>query len=301
MSRSDFASLTAFTAPTRATAATAATRATTAATAATAATASNMFAARPALPTFASTGAMSAAASNAAMSRAGAGGSTAGALNATFRQVHADVARYIAAAEAPDSNTPSAASALTADGAALRARLAARAIGGGEAAGAAGAAGEAGVPDAAQQAFLEAIRPHAEAAAARLGVAPELVAAHAALESGWGRHAPAHNMFGIKAGGNWQGAAQALATMEVEQGTPVARTERFRGYGDMAGAFDDYAGLLLDNPRYRRALNTGGDAQAFAHALQAGGYATDPAYADKLGRVAASIKAGQLARPPQPR
>jgi len=63
----------------------------------------------------------------------------------------------------------------------------------------------------------------------------------------------------------------------------------------VAGSFQDYASLLLDNPRYRRALNTGSDAQAFAHALQAGGYATDPAYADKLGKVAAGIKAAQLA------
>jgi flagellar protein FlgJ len=127
------------------------------------------------------------------------------------------------------------------------------------------------------------------------------VAAHAALESGWGRHAPGNNLFGIKAGGNWQGAVQALATMEVEDGVAQSRNERFRGYGDMAGSFDDYAGLLLDNPRYRRALHTGADAQAFAQALQAGGYATDPAYADKLGRVAAGIRASQQARQSQPR
>ena len=170
---------------------------------------------------------------------------------------------------------------------------AARAIGGSEESNS--------VSEEAQQAFLQAIRPHAEAAAARLGVAPELVAAHAALESGWGRHAPGNNMFGIKAGGNWQGAVQALATLEVEDGATVARTERFRGYGDLAGSFNDYAGLLLDNPRYQRALNTGSDAHAFARALQAGGYATDPAYADKLSRVAAGIKAGRPAPPSLPR
>lgn len=212
---------------------------------------------------------------------------------ATFRQVHADIARYIAAADAPTAEAPSAGSALTADGAALRARLAARAIGGSEESNSAS--------EEAQQAFLQAIRPHAEAAAARLGVAPELVAAHAALESGWGRHAPGNNMFGIKAGGNWQGAVQALATLEVEDGATVARTERFRGYGDLAGSFNDYAGLLLDNPRYQRVLNTGSDAHAFARALQAGGYATDPAYADKLSRVAAGIKAGRPAPPSLPR
>jgi len=272
MSRSDFTAFTPATAPTQATVA----------------TASNVSATRPVLPasfstTFAaSTGATSAAASTPAGAR----------LNATFRQVHDEVARYIAAADTASSGAASAGSALTADGAALRARIAARAIGGTDM-----PAGDNGVPDAAQQAFLAAIRPHAEAAAARLGVAPELVAAHAALESGWGRHAPGNNMFGIKAGGSWQGAVQALATVEVEDGAAHRRKEQFRGYGDMAGSFEDYAGMLLDNPRYRRALNTGGDAYAFAHALQAGGYATDPAYADKLGKVAASIKAAQLAQP----
>jgi len=275
MSRSEFTPFRAFTA------ATAPTRAT-------AATVSNMSATRPALPAAFSP----ALAANAGMARMAGTAAAGGATSATFRQVHADVARYVAAADAPSSGNPGAGNTLTADGAALRARLAARAIGG-------ETAGEASVPSEAQQAFLEAIRPHAEAAAARLGVAPELVAAHAALESGWGRHAPGNNMFGIKAGGNWQGAVQALATMEVEDGVAHTRNERFRGYGDVGGSFEDYAGMLLDNPRYRRALNTGSDAQAFAHALQAGGYATDPAYADKLGRVAASIKASQPAQQSQ--
>ena len=271
MSRSDFTAFTPAAAPTQATTA----------------TASNMSATRPVLPAaFSNSFAAGTAASGGASANAG--------QSATFRQVHDEVARYIASADSANSGGASAGSALTADGAALRARIAARAIGGTDI-----PAGGNGVPDAAQQAFLEAIRPHAEAAAARLGVAPELVAAHAALESGWGRHAPGNNMFGIKAGGSWQGAVQALATLEVEGGVAHERNEQFRGYGDMAGSFEDYAGMLLDNPRYRRALNTGSDAQAFAHALQAGGYATDPAYADKLGRVAASIKAVQQAQPSQ--
>lgn len=201
-------------------------------------------------------------------------------FNQTFRQVQADVTRFIA--EGGSAAASHAGSALTADGAALRARLAAsRALGGSE---------DGGVPDGAQQAFLDAIRPHAEAAAARLGVAPELVAAHAALESGWGRHAPGNNYFGVKAGQQWQGAVQALATVEVEEGQAVPRTAAFRGYADAAGAFHDYAGLLLNNARYRGALNTGGDAHAFAQALAAAGYATDPAYADKLSRVAARVR-----------
>jgi flagellar protein FlgJ len=52
---------------------------------------------------------------------------------------------------------------------------------------------------------------------------------------------------------------------------------------------NDYVRLLTDNPRYASALNTGSDVRAFGNALQRGGYATDPAYADKLVAVAAKL------------
>jgi len=47
--------------------------------------------------------------------------------------------------------------------------------------------------------------------------------------------------------------------------------------------------LLQSNPRYAGALGTGTDTQAFGAALQRGGYATDPAYAAKLGAVANTL------------
>jgi flagellar protein FlgJ len=40
--------------------------------------------------------------------------------------------------------------------------------------------------------------------------------------------------------------------------------------------------VIRDNPRYADALGTGDDVRAFANALQRGGYATDPEYANKL-------------------
>ena len=49
--------------------------------------------------------------------------------------------------------------------------------------------------------------------------------------------------------------------------------------------------MIRDNPRYAGALNTGSDVQAFANALQRGGYATDPDYANKLVAVAAEAAA----------
>lgn len=145
--------------------------------------------------------------------------------------------------------------------------------------------------DEAQQTFLDAIAPYAREAGERLGVAPDLIAAHAALESGWGqRPLPGANLFGIKAGKSWQGEAVAAATTEYEAGVARHKTERFRAYPDQQAAFRDYAQFLLDNPRYRTVLNTGSDAQAFAHGLAQAGYATDPAYAAKLVRVAATLR-----------
>jgi flagellar protein FlgJ len=152
-------------------------------------------------------------------------------------------------------------------------------------------------PGADQQAFLDAIAPWAREAADKLGVAPELVSAHAALESGWGQHplrtadgASSHNLFGVKAGAGWSGAVADSATTEYVRGAAVKTSARFRAYPDQASAFRDYAQMLLDNPRFRGALGAGSDANAFAGALAKGGYATDPNYAAKLQGVAARLQ-----------
>ncbi|TCP13818.1 flagellar protein FlgJ [Crenobacter luteus] len=146
------------------------------------------------------------------------------------------------------------------------------------------------------QAFVETMLPHARGAAAEIGVAPELVVAHAALETGWGRRAirhpdgrDSHNLFGIKAGGSWKGATVDVMTTEYVGGVAQKRVETFRAYPSYQAAFDDYARLLTDNPRYGRALNQGDNADGFARALQTGGYATDPRYAKKLADVAGGL------------
>ncbi|MET0983314.1 MAG: flagellar assembly peptidoglycan hydrolase FlgJ [Telluria sp.] len=154
-----------------------------------------------------------------------------------------------------------------------------------------------GSTDDEQQAFLDTIAPWAKEAADKLGVAPELVQAHAALESGWGQRpirdaigASSHNLFGIKAGGNWNGAVSETATTEYVGGAAVKTSARFRAYPDGASAFRDYARMLLENPRYRGAIGAGNDANAFAQGLAKGGYATDPAYAAKLARLAGKLQ-----------
>jgi len=158
------------------------------------------------------------------------------------------------------------------------------------------APGRAGpVDEGTKRQFIEKMLPQAQAAGRELGVDPHAIIAQAALETGWGTSQPAdesgasHNLFGIKAGGRWQGASVASSTTEYESGLASEQVARFRAYGTAQESIDDYVTLLRDNPRYAAALNTGGDVQAFATALQRGGYATDPDYANKLVAVTRSI------------
>ncbi|MGC4028543.1 MAG: flagellar assembly peptidoglycan hydrolase FlgJ [Steroidobacteraceae bacterium] len=151
--------------------------------------------------------------------------------------------------------------------------------------------------------FVRALMPAAREAGQRLGVDPMNIIAHAALETGWGRSLPtdaqgrsSFNLFGIKAGAGWSGASVASTTREFAAGSMNEVTGRFRAYGSPAQSVDDYARLIGGNSRYSAALGTGSDTQAFASALQKGGYATDPDYVDKLTRIAADLKA-QLNRP----
>ncbi|WP_153099490.1 glycoside hydrolase family 73 protein [Paraburkholderia hayleyella] len=155
-----------------------------------------------------------------------------------------------------------------------------------------------GTLDAGRQAFLDDIMPWAARAGAHLGTSPDIIAAHAALESGWGRRPlqtaqgrSAHNLFGIKATGGWQGAVADTRTTEYVNGAAVSLVDRFRAYPDYESAFRDYTRLIKESPRYAAALGSGDDARAFARALKQGGYATDPAYEAKLVSVARQIQA----------
>ena len=59
----------------------------------------------------------------------------------------------------------------------------------------------------------------------------------------------------------------------------------FRAYDSFEESFADYVDFLQRNPRYREALAMTSDPQAYFLALQEAGYATDPAYADKIERI----------------
>jgi flagellar protein FlgJ len=81
-----------------------------------------------------------------------------------------------------------------------------------------------------------------------------------------------------------------VPTLEFESGVAVRKVERFRSYASAAQSFQDYAGLIRNNARYEKVVGTGSDVAAFAAALQEGGYATDPRYAEKIVAVAEQLR-----------
>jgi flagellar protein FlgJ len=55
--------------------------------------------------------------------------------------------------------------------------------------------------------FIKAIYPKAKEVSQKTGIALELILAHAAVETGWGRSIKGNNLFGMKADKNWTGKA----------------------------------------------------------------------------------------------
>jgi flagellar protein FlgJ len=142
------------------------------------------------------------------------------------------------------------------------------------------------------QAFQDKLASHANEASRTTGIPAKFMLGQAALETGWGKReirsadgTASHNLFGIKATANWTGKTVEVATTEYVNGVARKKMEKFRAYDSYADSFRDYASLLKNNPRYQNVIANGKDATAFAQGLQAAGYATDPHYAAKLGRI----------------
>lgn len=147
-----------------------------------------------------------------------------------------------------------------------------------------------------QQDFVNRMLPFARQAGQASGVPPQLMLGQAALESGWGKReirmadgSNSFNLFGIKANAGWNGKVAEVMTTEYKNGVAYKQVEKFRAYSSYAEAFQDYAGLISNNPRYADVLRQGGDVAGMAQAVQKAGYATDPKYADKLVSVMGRI------------
>jgi flagellum-specific peptidoglycan hydrolase FlgJ len=137
-----------------------------------------------------------------------------------------------------------------------------------------------------QEQFISSIAAAAVRSADQTGVPASVTIAQAILESYWGSSrlaTDAKNYFGIKAqprGGT--AGSISLNVWEVIGGRNVVETQAFRAYNTVAESFVDHGLFFVQNARYAGAMGVKDDARKFAVAINREGYATDPAYANKL-------------------
>ena len=139
----------------------------------------------------------------------------------------------------------------------------------------------------------------ARAAEAQSGIPAAFMIGQAAHESGWGRQeirnadgSSARNLFGIKAGAGWNGPVAEITTTEYVDGVSpegdreVPRLRLVRGIVPrLRPAAEGEPALRRGRCPGRAGRRQAASAAGFAQGLQRAGYATDPAYADKLARV----------------
>lgn len=136
------------------------------------------------------------------------------------------------------------------------------------------------------KAFLSSTMPTITEVVSGTGIFPEVAAAQAALESGWGKEVKGGNYYGIK------GEGQTVTTHEVIDGKRVKLEDEFKEFGGFTDSVVGYRDFLTTNPRYAEAIKAETPEEQ-AKALQEAGYATDPEYADKLISIMKRIKGGK--------
>ena len=141
-------------------------------------------------------------------------------------------------------------------------------------------------PASKEEAFILRLVPGAQESQRLNGVPTSVTLAQAILETYWGSSflaREANNYFGIKAYAKPGSAGVVwIDAWEVENGQNVNRQEPFRKYADPGESLVDHGRFFIENSRYAHALKAGDDPREFARRINAAGYATDPAYANKL-------------------
>lgn len=136
--------------------------------------------------------------------------------------------------------------------------------------------------------FIEYAALPAQEGMAEYDVPASVSMAQAIVESNWAQSELTEkglNYFGIKCAGESPYATGCLErpTQECdEDGTCAETVAKFRTYESAEDSFRDHGHFLTTNPRYEDAFDHVDDPDQFAIEIAEAGYATDPAYADKL-------------------
>ena len=170
--------------------------------------------------------------------------------------------------------------------------------------------------------FVTAYLPFAKQTEKKTGISSIAILAQAALESGWGVHAPGNMFFGVKDFDGVNNNEQLLTTFEfskINNLTPqqiglfdIEKIEPktingekffkytgrayFKKYNSPEESFTDHANVFLKtklkggNLRYAKALAVKEDPEKFVQAIAAAGYAQSPTYGDLLVSIIKTIR-----------
>ena len=138
-------------------------------------------------------------------------------------------------------------------------------------------------PYADKAAFIAAITPAAEAAAAKLDIDPKIIIAQSVLETGWGKSVKGNSFFGIKAHGSDK-TVEFETHEEDAAGLMRKQQDSFRAYDNLDESVAGYADFIANNPRYKPMLEAETTEEQIS-ALGESGYATDSKYGDKIRSI----------------
>ena len=139
-----------------------------------------------------------------------------------------------------------------------------------------------------QQSFFNKILPAIQQVSQKNSIVTSVMLAQSILESGWGTSqlaTNAYNIFGIKADSSWKGNTYTVQTKEVVNGKTITVEKQFRAYKSLLESISDYGSFFTSTAwrikNYASFLQATNYETALT-SLLASGYATDPAYAEKL-------------------
>jgi flagellar protein FlgJ len=159
--------------------------------------------------------------------------------------------------------------------------------------------------------FTKQFYPFAKQTQDKTGISAIAILAQAALESGWGEHAPGNMFFGIKDTDGINGNEQLIITTEYSRRsdlkfpeiisiTPCTRNGQkyfkykvktyFLKYENPEQSFTEHTKFFFINSRYKTALTVKDDPYKFIDEIAKAGYATGPGYAETLKSVARIIE-----------
>lgn len=142
-----------------------------------------------------------------------------------------------------------------------------------------------------QQSFFNNILPAIQQVSQKNSIVTSVMLAQSILESGWGTSqlaTNAYNIFGIKADSSWKGNTYTVQTKEVVNGKTITVEKQFRAYKSLLESISDYGSFFTSTAwrikNYASFLQATNYETALT-SLLASGYATDPAYAEKLKSI----------------